>query len=84
MSLELFVVILLHISILLMIYCEQACYLFAGNELASLCVVRCIATKGEGSSDCGKFARYYRSLCPGEWIERWNEQRENGTFPGPL
>ncbi|KAH0993273.1 hypothetical protein GBA52_004756 [Prunus armeniaca] len=20
----------------------------------------------------------------GEWIERWDEQRENGSFPGPL
>ncbi|XAR48543.1 Cytochrome-c oxidase [Bertholletia excelsa] len=45
---------------------------------------RCIAAKGEGASECDKFAKYYRSLCPGEWIERWNEQRENGTFPGPL
>ncbi|KAA8538118.1 hypothetical protein F0562_027726 [Nyssa sinensis] len=45
---------------------------------------RCIAAKGEGAPECDKFAKYYRSLCPGEWIERWNEQRENGTFPGPL
>ncbi|PKU70443.1 cytochrome c oxidase subunit 6b-1 [Dendrobium catenatum] len=45
---------------------------------------RCIEAKGEGAPECQKFAKYYRSLCPGEWIERWNEQRENGTFPGPL
>ncbi|KAL5197938.1 hypothetical protein ABZP36_001450 [Zizania latifolia] len=45
---------------------------------------RCVAAKGEGAPECEKFAKYYRSLCPGEWIERWNEQRENGTFPGPL
>ncbi|KAK6940190.1 Cytochrome c oxidase, subunit VIb [Dillenia turbinata] len=45
---------------------------------------RCIAVKGEGSPECTNFAKYYRSLCPSEWIERWNEQRENGTFPGPL
>ncbi|CAD5164467.1 cytochrome c oxidase subunit 6b-1-like [Musa acuminata AAA Group] len=45
---------------------------------------RCIAAKGEDASECNKFAKYYRSLCPGEWVERWNEQRENGTFPGPL
>nr|ACW82405.1 cytochrome c oxidase subunit 6b [Larix kaempferi] len=56
---------------------------------------KCIAAKGEGASECEKFARHYRSLCPGvarhyrslcpgEWIDRWNEQRENGTFPGPL
>ncbi|KAH7524346.1 hypothetical protein FEM48_Zijuj06G0109700 [Ziziphus jujuba var. spinosa] len=45
---------------------------------------RCVAAKGEGAPECEKFAKYYRSLCPGEWVERWNEQRENGTFPGPL
>ncbi|XP_054788909.1 cytochrome c oxidase subunit 6b-1-like [Prosopis cineraria] len=45
---------------------------------------RCIAAKREGAPECEKFAKYYRSLCPGEWIDRWNEQRENGTFPGPL
>ncbi|CAA2996609.1 cytochrome c oxidase subunit 6b-2 [Olea europaea subsp. europaea] len=45
---------------------------------------RCVAAKGEESGDCGKFAKYYRSLCPGEWVEKWNEQRESGTFPGPL
>lgn len=45
---------------------------------------RCVAAKGEDASECQKFAKYYRSLCPGEWIDRWNEQRENGAFPGPL
>ncbi|XP_058096349.1 cytochrome c oxidase subunit 6b-3-like, partial [Magnolia sinica] len=45
---------------------------------------RCTAAKGEGAPECDKFAKYYRSLCPGDWIDRWNEQRENGTFPGPL
>jgi cytochrome c oxidase subunit 6b len=45
---------------------------------------KCVAAKGEGASECEKFARHYRSLCPGEWIDSWNEQRENGTFPGPL
>ncbi|KAJ0031615.1 hypothetical protein Pint_14289 [Pistacia integerrima] len=42
---------------------------------------RCLAAKGEESNECERFAKYYRSLCPGEWVERWNEQRENGTFP---
>ncbi|RZC64416.1 hypothetical protein C5167_008106 [Papaver somniferum] len=45
---------------------------------------RCVAAKGEGASECEKFAKYYRSLCPGEWVDRWNEQRQNGNFPGPL
>ncbi|GMY28765.1 cytochrome c oxidase subunit 6b-1 [Fagus crenata] len=45
---------------------------------------RCIAAKGEGAQECDRFSKYYRALCPGEWVDRWNEQRENGTFPGPL
>ncbi|KAG8072702.1 hypothetical protein GUJ93_ZPchr0006g43332 [Zizania palustris] len=45
---------------------------------------RCIAAKGEGSDECNMYAKCYRSLCPGEWIERWKEQRANGTFAGPL
>ncbi|XP_057442524.1 cytochrome c oxidase subunit 6b-1 [Lotus japonicus] len=45
---------------------------------------RCVAAKGDGAPECDKFAKYYRALCPGEWVDRWNEQRENGTFPGPL
>ncbi|CAM0906812.1 unnamed protein product [Alopecurus aequalis] len=45
---------------------------------------RCVAAKGEDAPECEKFAKYYRSLCPGEWVDRWNEQRENGTFAGPL
>ncbi|CAN8304446.1 unnamed protein product [Cochlearia groenlandica] len=45
---------------------------------------RCVAAKGEEAPECDKFAKFYRSLCPSEWVDRWNEQRENGTFPGPL
>ncbi|OIW21830.1 hypothetical protein TanjilG_12877 [Lupinus angustifolius] len=28
---------------------------------------RCIAAKGEDAPECDRFAKYYRSLCPGEW-----------------
>ncbi|KAJ7571677.1 hypothetical protein O6H91_01G172100 [Diphasiastrum complanatum] len=42
---------------------------------------KCVKEKDD-EADCQKYAKYYRSLCPGEWVERWNEQRENGTFPG--
>ncbi|GLJ38828.1 hypothetical protein SUGI_0791320 [Cryptomeria japonica] len=45
---------------------------------------KCIQAKGEGANECDKFAKYYRSLCPTEWVVRWNEQRELGIFPGPL
>ncbi|KHN25113.1 Cytochrome c oxidase subunit 6b-3, partial [Glycine soja] len=29
---------------------------------------RCLATKGGNSGECERFAKYYRSLCPGEWV----------------
>ncbi|GKB83841.1 cytochrome c oxidase subunit 6B-3 [Tanacetum coccineum] len=28
----------------------------------------CVAAKGDDTSECAKFAKYYRSLCPGEWV----------------
>ncbi|URE05979.1 Cytochrome c oxidase subunit [Musa troglodytarum] len=45
---------------------------------------QCRKAKGEESPECEKFQRYDRSLCPIEWVVAWNEQREVGTFPGPL
>ncbi|XP_002965431.2 cytochrome c oxidase subunit 6b-3 [Selaginella moellendorffii] len=44
---------------------------------------KCQKERGEGAPECQKYARYYRSLCPSEWIERWNEQRADGVFCGP-
>lgn len=43
---------------------------------------KCAAEKGEDAKECQKYARYYRSLCPGEWIDKWNEERESGTYAG--
>ncbi|EIE22321.1 cytochrome c oxidase subunit H, partial [Coccomyxa subellipsoidea C-169] len=43
---------------------------------------RCVAQKGEEDPECSVFQRAYRSICPGEWLERWNEARENGNWPG--
>ncbi|CAN4122319.1 unnamed protein product [Withania somnifera] len=39
---------------------------------------RCTAAKGEGAPECDKFAKYYRSLCPGEWLNIW---RQSGNMP---
>lgn len=45
---------------------------------------KCVAG-ADGDADaeaCEKYRKAYRSLCPGEWVAKWNEQRENGTWPG--
>eukprot|EP00243_Klebsormidium_subtile_P012428 TRINITY_DN757_c0_g1_i2.p2 TRINITY_DN757_c0_g1~~TRINITY_DN757_c0_g1_i2.p2 ORF type:complete len:127 (+),score=20.99 TRINITY_DN757_c0_g1_i2:320-700(+) len=63
-------------------------YRFPTTNQAKHCFTRyneyhkCIGEKGEDSSDCTIYAKYYRSLCPGEWVEKWNEQREEGLFAG--
>eukprot|EP01122_Echinamoeba_exundans_P001801 TRINITY_DN1178_c0_g1_i2.p1 TRINITY_DN1178_c0_g1~~TRINITY_DN1178_c0_g1_i2.p1 ORF type:complete len:107 (-),score=21.97 TRINITY_DN1178_c0_g1_i2:282-602(-) len=43
---------------------------------------KCKLVKGEESPVCRKFFRTYKSLCPLEWVEEWDGQRERGVFPG--
>ena len=43
---------------------------------------RCKAQQGEDAEECVKYAKYYRSVCPTEWVTKWNEEREAGTWPG--
>jgi len=43
----------------------------------------CVKERGEDDVVCKKYEKYFRSLCPIEWVERWDEQREAGTFAGP-
>ncbi|KAF8501437.1 cytochrome c oxidase subunit VIb [Russula emetica] len=48
---------------------------------------KCISAKGEDFAPCKQFKRAYHSLCPTPldgWIEKWDEQREDGTFPASL
>ncbi|KAI3457222.1 hypothetical protein Pfo_013885 [Paulownia fortunei] len=43
----------------------------------------CVAAKGEESGDCDKFFKYYRSLCPVEWLtigEEWVVAIEGGLL----
>lgn len=43
----------------------------------------CAAAKDADDPECAKFKRWYRSLCPEEWVEKWDTLREEGRFPGP-
>merc|ERR1712205_124617 len=43
---------------------------------------KCAAEKGEEAEDCVFFQKAYRSMCPSIWVEKWNEERESGTFAG--
>ncbi|XVE57512.1 hypothetical protein DITRI_Ditri04bG0096600 [Diplodiscus trichospermus] len=42
---------------------------------------KCIKEKDKNAPQCDRYGKHYRSLCPAEWIERWDEARAVGTFP---
>ncbi|CAD6972269.1 unnamed protein product [Tilletia controversa] len=54
------------------------------NKHCYLDYFRCINAKGEEHTPCKHFYRKYHSLCPNEWIAKWDEQRENNAFPASL
>ena len=43
---------------------------------------KCQAENGEGAEACEPLAKFYRSICPTEGTEKWNEEREEGTWAG--
>lgn len=43
---------------------------------------KCQAENGEGAEECEPLGKFYRAICPAEWVEKWNEQREEGTWAG--
>merc|ERR1711994_1109239 len=45
---------------------------------------RCINKKGEDFEPCQFFFKNFNTLCPFEWVEKWDDQRDNGSFPTKL
>ncbi|GAB7337142.1 hypothetical protein MBLNU457_g2536t2 [Dothideomycetes sp. NU457] len=45
---------------------------------------KCVLAKGEDFKPCRQFFLAYRSLCPSGWAQRWDDQREAGSFPVKL
>ncbi|XP_065158115.1 uncharacterized protein [Atheta coriaria] len=45
---------------------------------------RCIQLFDEGHEPCDQFRKIYSCICPKFWVDRWEGQIENGTFPGDL
>ena len=43
---------------------------------------KCAKEKDEEDDDCKFFKRAFKSLCPNDWVEAWDEQRDAGLFPG--
>ena len=45
---------------------------------------KCVKAKGDEYEPWNFFFKNFKSLCPVSWIEKWNEQIEEGTFPGKI
>ncbi|XP_073686786.1 cytochrome c oxidase subunit 6B1 [Garra rufa] len=45
---------------------------------------KALDAKGVDTAPCDWYKRVYQSLCPLSWIEKWDSQREDGTFPGKI
>ncbi|XP_023312568.1 cytochrome c oxidase subunit 6b-2-like [Anoplophora glabripennis] len=42
---------------------------------------RCRRLLGEENECCEQFAKIFKSICPNDWVSRWEDQLEVGTFP---
>ncbi|KAG0291465.1 Cytochrome c oxidase subunit 6B, partial [Dissophora globulifera] len=42
---------------------------------------KCVDARGEEFTPCKEFHRVFKTLCPNEWVNRWDEQRGEGTIP---
>ncbi|XP_053547236.1 cytochrome c oxidase subunit 6B1 [Bombina bombina] len=40
-----------------------------------------LTSKGKDPEPCEWYRRVYKSMCPISWVEKWDEQRDAGTFP---
>ncbi|RHZ83615.1 hypothetical protein Glove_89g41 [Diversispora epigaea] len=42
---------------------------------------KCIKSRGEDFPPCKQFFRAFNSLCPNDYISKWDTQRDEGNFP---
>ncbi len=43
---------------------------------------KCEKKLGADAADCKKYFQAYNSLCPEQWVEKWETQIANGQFAG--
>ena len=44
--------------------------------------ILCTKKSGADSAACTQARTFMRGICPDEWVERWDEEREEGKFAG--
>ena len=46
--------------------------------------MKVLGEKGKDTTQCDWFKKCYKSICPSEWVDRWDGFIEEGTFPGKI
>ncbi|NWY08251.1 CX6B1 oxidase, partial [Nothoprocta ornata] len=46
--------------------------------------MKALTAKHRDVTPCLWYFRVFKSICPMFWIQRWDEQRADGTFPGRI
>lgn len=67
---------------LLSAFLHRLTWLLRRLLLTSAEYYKCIGEKGEDAEACVKYAKAFRSICPTDWVNKFEEQREEGTWPG--
>ncbi|AWO96451.1 Cytochrome c oxidase subunit VIb isoform 4 [Scophthalmus maximus] len=45
---------------------------------------KALAAKDQDQTPCQWYMRVYKSLCPMSWVAKWDDQMEDGSFPGKI
>ncbi|KAK1882078.1 Cytochrome c oxidase subunit 6B1 [Dissostichus eleginoides] len=45
---------------------------------------KALDAKGVDTAPCDWYKRVFTSICPISWVQKWNDQREEGNFPGKI
>ena len=56
----------------------KACYMYYNSWH------QCKFDFSEEEPNCAQLKGWAMSMCPAEWVEKWEAQREAGTYPGPV
>ncbi|XP_008401533.1 cytochrome c oxidase subunit 6B1-like [Poecilia reticulata] len=43
-----------------------------------------LSAKKQKTTPCEWYRRVYKSLCPIAWVQKWDDQRQSGTFAGRI
>ena len=56
--------------------------LVVASDLTTLLLLRAGLKRGGDDQSCGLARKWARGICPNDWLEKWDDEREAGNFAG--